>query len=99
MSSGKKFFHNTISGADFAAQPYYVAVVETSSEQQLVDWNTADSACNDELMNNSFAFCRENLPVHGGQLQLHLNRRHLQGFESQRRTCSGKCHEIQGRVH
>ena len=25
MSSGKKFFHNAISGADFAAQPYYVA--------------------------------------------------------------------------
>ena len=27
MSSGKKFFHNAISGADFAAQPYYVAIV------------------------------------------------------------------------
>ena len=25
MSSRKKFFHNAISGADFAAQPYYVA--------------------------------------------------------------------------
>ena len=60
MSSGKKFFHNAISGADFAAQPYYVAIVETLSEQQLVDCNTADSACNDELMNSSFAFCREN---------------------------------------
>ena len=27
MGSGKKFFHNVISGADFAAQPYYVAVI------------------------------------------------------------------------
>ena len=27
LSSGKKFFHNAISGADFAAQPYYVAIV------------------------------------------------------------------------
>ena len=27
MSSEKKFFHNAISGADFAAQPYYVAIV------------------------------------------------------------------------
>ena len=35
-------------------------LVETLSEQQLVDCNTADSACNVELMNNSFAFCREN---------------------------------------
>ena len=59
MSSGKKFFHNAISGADFATQPYHVAIVETLSEQQLVDCNTADSACNVEL-NNSFAFCREN---------------------------------------
>ena len=25
-----------------------------------MDCNTADSACNVELMNNSFAFCREN---------------------------------------
>ena len=25
--SGKKFFNNAISGADFAAQPYYVAIV------------------------------------------------------------------------
>ena len=32
----------------------------------------ADSCCNDELMNNSFAFCRENWPMHGGQLQIHL---------------------------
>ena len=32
----------------------------------------ADSGCNDELMNNSFAFCRENWPMHGGQLQQHL---------------------------
>ena len=38
---------------------------------QLVDCNTADSACNVELMNNSFALCREKWPVHGGQLQLH----------------------------
>ena len=34
MSSGKKFYHDAISGAD--------------------------SACNDELRNNSFTFCREN---------------------------------------
>ena len=27
MSSRKKFFHNAISGADFTAQPYYVAMV------------------------------------------------------------------------
>ena len=27
MSSERKFFHNAISGADFAAQPYYVAIV------------------------------------------------------------------------
>ena len=27
MNSGKKFFHNAISGADFATQPYYVAIV------------------------------------------------------------------------
>ena len=60
MSSGKKFFHNAISGADFATQPYHVAIMETLSEQQLVDCNTADSACNVELMNNSFEFCREN---------------------------------------
>jgi len=25
--SGKKFYHNVISGADFAAQPYYVAII------------------------------------------------------------------------
>ena len=60
MNSGKKFFHNAISGADFATQLYHVAIVETLSEQQLVDCNTADSACNVELMNNSFAFCCEN---------------------------------------
>ena len=35
-------------------------VLLTLSEQQLVDGNTADSASNDELMKNSFAFCREN---------------------------------------
>ena len=27
MGSGKKFFHNAISGAGFAAQPYYVAII------------------------------------------------------------------------
>ena len=27
MRSGKKFFHNAMSGADFTAQPYYVAMV------------------------------------------------------------------------
>ena len=26
-SSGKKFYHNVISGADFAAQPYCVAII------------------------------------------------------------------------
>ena len=36
---------------------------------------------------------------HEGQLQLHRNKGDLQGFESQRRTRSGKCHGIQGRVH
>ena len=42
MSSGKKFFHNAILGVDFAAQPYYVANVPISSEQQLVDSGTVD---------------------------------------------------------
>ena len=60
--SVKKFYHNVISGADFAAQPYCVAIVETLSEQQLVDCNTVDSACNDELMNNSFAFDKKRMP-------------------------------------
>ena len=49
MSSGKKFFHNAISGVDFAAQPYYVANVPISSEQQLVDSGTVDPGCNGEL--------------------------------------------------
>ena len=49
MSSGKKFFHNAISGADFGAQPYYVANVPISSKQQLVDSGTVDPGCNGEL--------------------------------------------------
>ena len=49
MSSGKKFFHYAISGADFEAQPYYVANVPISSEQQLVDTGTVDPGCNGEL--------------------------------------------------
>ena len=91
-------YHNVISGADFAAQPYYVAIVETLSEQQLVDCNTADSACNDEFMNNSFAFCRDEWHVHGGQLQLHRNKGDLHFSESQRRTRPVKCHGKQGHV-
>ena len=27
MGSGKKFYNKVISGADFAAQPYYVAII------------------------------------------------------------------------
>ena len=60
--SGKKFYHNVISGADFA-------------------------------------FCREKLPVHGGQLQLHRNIGDLQGFELHLEHRPGKCHGIQRRVN
>ena len=55
-----------------------------------MDSDTVDPGWNGELMDNAFVFARH---VHGGQLQLHRNKGDLQGFESQRRTRSGKCHE------
>ena len=72
VSSGKKFYHDAISGAD--------------------------SACNDELMNNSFTLCRENGQCTEDSYS-YTSTEGFQGFESQRRTRSGKCHGIQGRVH
>merc|ERR1712243_144765 len=42
-----------------------------------------------------FRFCREECHVHGGQLQLHRKKGHLQGFELHCRTLPGKCHGIQ----
>ena len=53
-------YHNAISGADFAAQPCYVAIVETLSEQQFVDCDTTDSGCNEGWMDNAFSFAKTN---------------------------------------
>ena len=66
---------------------------------QLVDSDTVDPGWDGEFMDNAFVFARREHDVHGGQLQLHRNKGDLQGIESQRRTRSGKCHGIQGRVH
>ena len=83
---GKKFYHSVYSGADFAVQPCYVAIVETLSEQQLVDCITVDSACNDELTNNSFAFDKKRMPRARRPVTVTLSRNQgqLQGFELQR---------------
>ena len=49
MSSRKKFFHNVISGADFTAQPYFVAmVVKTNSicTEGSYPYTATDGTCN-----------------------------------------------------
>ena len=70
---------DVVSGKTGSGKKFY----HTLSEQQLVVCGKVDSACNDEFMDNAFAFCREKWPMHGGQLQLHHNKGQLQGFELQ----------------
>ena len=89
-SLGTKFLAKRGSGKKF---------YHTLSEQQLVDCGTVDSACNDEFVDNAFAFCREKWPMHGGQLQLHHIKGQLQGFELQCGRRQRKCHGIHRRVH
>ena len=84
-------------------EPGFIATGNLSrlSEQHLVDCNMVDSACQSELVDNGFA-CREDRHVHGVQLQIHLEKWHLQGLELHRGDRQGKCQGCQGaqgRVH
>ena len=88
------------SNTDSLEGAWFIASVNVFplSEQQLVDCDLVDSTCNGVFVDNGFAFGEKN-GLCTGQLQLHLNKRHMQGFELHRGHYSEKCHGIQGRVH
>ena len=83
MSSGKKFHRN----------------VGISSEQQLVDSDTVDPGWDGELMDIAFVFAKKRTPCARRPVTATPQQRGLARLQSQRRTRSGKCHGIQGRVH
>ena len=86
---------DVVSGKTGSGKKFY----HTLSEQQLLVCGKVDSACNDEFMDNAFAFCREKMAYARRPVTVTSQQGAVARIRVAMWTSSRKCHWTQRRVH